>query len=298
MAGRFSFSVPGRRSPSDPWFRIGTLDVNTTVLVVLMSVATMFVWAASREFWLDLVLFPSEVRNGQLWRVVTWPTANEPEIWTVLTIAIFWYFGREIEGMLGRNRFAWFLSILTVVPGIVGVLLDLPQAGLRPVEFGVFLVFVAEYPFVRFFFGVPGWAIGAIFLGIEVLQLVGVGNGRGLLFLFVTLATAALVARSMGLLQSVPWVPRLPLPSASSGRSRRAAPRGRSAGRTGAVVEGPWTRTGAPPTALPQPPPGPSTSDQAELDSLLDKISANGMDGLTADEKRLLNDLSKRLRRH
>ena len=36
--------------------------------------------------------------------------------------------------------------------------------------------------------------------------------------------------------------------------------------------------------------------DWAELDALLDKISANGLDSLNADEKRRLNDLSKRLR--
>ena len=46
-----------------------------------------------------------------------------------------------------------------------------------------------------------------------------------------------------------------------------------------------------PPAARPRTP-----HDQAELDHLLDKISANGMDGLTADEKRRLNELSKRLR--
>jgi hypothetical protein len=62
------------------------------------------------------------------------------------------------------------------------------------------------------------------------------------------------------------------------------------------VVEGPWTRRPTPPTALPQPPGGPSVSDQVELDNLLDKISASGMDGLTDDEKRRLNELSKRLR--
>ena len=33
MAGRFSFSVPERRNAGDPWFRIGTLDVGTTILV-------------------------------------------------------------------------------------------------------------------------------------------------------------------------------------------------------------------------------------------------------------------------
>ena len=36
MPGRFSISVPERRGPSDPWFRIGTLDVTTTVFVVIL----------------------------------------------------------------------------------------------------------------------------------------------------------------------------------------------------------------------------------------------------------------------
>jgi len=37
-------------------------------------------------------------------------------------------------------------------------------------------------------------------------------------------------------------------------------------------------------------------ADQAALDGLLDKIAAGGMDALTADEKRRLNELSKRMR--
>jgi hypothetical protein len=44
------------------------------------------------------------------------------------------------------------------------------------------------------------------------------------------------------------------------------------------------------------PPSGPSPADQIELDALLDKIGANGMDSLTGAEKQRLNDLSKRLR--
>jgi hypothetical protein len=66
MAGRFSFSVPERRNASDPWFRIGTLDVTTTILVVLLCVASMFLWAASREAWINLVLLPDSVRDGEV----------------------------------------------------------------------------------------------------------------------------------------------------------------------------------------------------------------------------------------
>ena len=58
----------------------------------------------------------------------------------------------------------------------------------------------------------------------------------------------------------------------------------------GQVVEGPWSA----------PAPPQSTADaaaaQVELDALLDKISATGLDSLTTDEKRRLNELSKRLR--
>ncbi len=66
MAGRFSFSVPERRNASDPWFRIGTLDVGTTgFLVILLSVASMVLWAIGGNeidsVWGHLVLIPDEV---------------------------------------------------------------------------------------------------------------------------------------------------------------------------------------------------------------------------------------------
>jgi len=298
MAGRFSFSVPERRNAGDPWFRIGTLEVTTTILVVLLSVAGMFVYAVDRSLWNELVLWPEDVRNGEVWRIFTWPLANDPDLWTVITLAIFWYFGREIEGLLGRARFAVLLLLLTVIPGLVGTLVDWPQAGLRPVEMAVFLIFVAEYPYARFFFGIPAWALGAVFLGIELLQLLSDRNQDGILFLLATIATAAITARTMGLASSLTWIPAIPVGrSSSSGGHKRRQSRPRGGGD---VVAGPWPSTRSGPSRssdLPQPPPPPAyTAEQAELDALLDKISEVGMDGLSNDEKRRLNDLSKRMR--
>ena len=186
--------------------------------------------------------------------------------------------------------------LLTVIPGIFGVILDIAIAGLEPVELAVFLIFVAEYPYIRFFFGVPAWAIGAVIVAITILQYMAAGNEDAIILLFVSIATAALTARSMGLAQSLPWIPKIQLPGSGGGTAKRRPP-----SRGGDVVAGPWTASSRDgPTrssTLPQPPP-PTASDhdQAELDHLLDKISANGMDGLTADEKRRLNELSKRLR--
>jgi hypothetical protein len=305
MAGRFSISVPGRRGPSDPWFRIGTLNVTTTVFVILTCVVSMLVWALEGPDHpvLDkLILWPDLVLDGQIWRIATWPVPNAPDIWLVIMLAVFWYFGTEVEGLLGRVRFAVFLGLVTVIPGIVGTLIDLPQAGIRPVELCVFLLFVAEYPFARFFFGIPGWVIGAVILGIEILQLLGERNEKGIIFLFVALAVAAITARTMGLLTNYPWVPALPIgalgQSRRAKRSRSKQPRSRRGG-SGDVVAGPWTGSrGGPTGTLPQPPPSTqAAADQAELDAILDKISQYGMEGLTGAEKTRLNELSKRMRR-
>ena len=168
---------------------------------------------------------------------------------------------------------------------------------------GVFLVFIAEYPYARFFFGVPAWAIGAVIVGIQVLQYLGYDETERLIVLFVTIAVAALTARSMGLAQSLPWIPKIPFPSGIGGsRSKRKRRAPRSSGG-GAVIDGPWgdvvaQRTARRRSRCRQPPrPVDDIDDQVELDHLLDKISgqrhgrAHGQ-----DEKRRLNELAKRLR--
>jgi uncharacterized protein DUF6576 len=76
--------------------------------------------------------------------------------------------------------------------------------------------------------------------------------------------------------------------SRPAGKGRPTASRSKSNRPT--VVEGPW---GTPPAMTNQP----SAADQTALDALLDKIAATGMDSLSGEEKRRLNDLSKKLRK-
>ena len=285
MSGRFSLSFPGRRGQDDPWFRIGAVDVNTSLLVALLCAISLFVWAASPDALAHLALIPDEVTGGQIWRIVTWPLYNEPSIWTVISIAALWYFGKELERLVGRTKYAVLLVLLAVVPGIFGVLLDISVFGVRSVEIAVFCVFVAEYPNVRFFFGIPAWIIGAVFVGIEILQLLGLRESERIILLFVSLITAALAGRSFGLLGEYPWIPRLA--GGSSRGSGRAVGGQRSKRKvTGSkgrdfdrVVAGPWT--------------GPSPDDHAEMDRLLDKMNSVG---LSDAERRRLTELGRRLR--
>lgn len=329
MSSRFSFAPFGRRDTA-PWFRIGNLDVTTTVLFVGLCLFAMLLWALDgsgstvlgKTLLEPLALVPADVRGGQLWRLLTWPFPDDVSLWWVVMLAVFWLIGSQVEMLLGRDRFAVFLLTVIVASGVFGTLIDIPAFygyGPRTVQLCVFLVYVAEYPFARFLFGIPGWVFGVVIVAIEVIQLLGWRQVEMLFFRLFSIALALLLARGMGLLQDLPWIPNLAPSALRDGRRRRpaaSAPRApqshrpsrfRGVGDSGQrVVQGPWGErgTGSASTSsadrggLPQPPRSSADrlADQHELDALLDKIAAGGMDSLSIAEKDRLNELSRRIR--
>jgi hypothetical protein len=153
---------------------------------------------------------------------------------------------------------------------------------LNQLELMVLLVFIAEYPRRRFFFNIPGWVIGVVIVAISVLGYVGNRDWLLLLNFVLGLALTAVIARSLGLMAELTWVPNLAIR-----RKPKKPRRSRRSGGEGTVVPGPW-----------QPAPTPPVSrDQAELDALLDKIHESGMDSLTDQERQQLLVLRDRLRR-
>ncbi|MGH9132437.1 MAG: hypothetical protein ACRDZZ_00770, partial [Ilumatobacteraceae bacterium] len=217
MADRFSFSRPHRRGPHDPWFRVGELEFGTAAVFAALCGITLLIYGfepADKPFLTSLALIPGDVFDGEVWRIATWPFANGLDdrlLWYAVTIALLWYFGGRLEAQAGRTRFSIFLAVVIVVPGIVGTLLDLPQFGCRPVQLVVLLVFIAEYPNLRFFFGIPAWALGLVYVLTDILQITGARAGDRLLFYMISLAIAAVAARSIGLLSAYPWIPRVPI---------------------------------------------------------------------------------------
>jgi membrane associated rhomboid family serine protease len=286
MRPKFNFSSPQRRGPSDPWFRVGQVEVTTTVFVTALGVLSMFVYAVSPALLEPLILFTNLVRGGEIWRVVTWPIANEPSFNSVITLAVFWYFGRSLEELFGRVRFTRFLIAVAVIPAVLLVILsfvspslEVLAVGLHLVELGVFVSFVAERPNTPFFFGIKAWIIAAVFVGIEVLQLLGQRGWGSLLLLLFILATALLLTRAYGFAAEQAWIPKIGLPTAKAKKPKLV--------KGSPVVRGPWGESGLPVNDI---------ASQVEMDRLLDKIAASGMDSLTADEKRRLKAHSKRLR--
>jgi hypothetical protein len=282
---------PGPGS-DDGWFRLGHVEVTTTLLVVGLALVSFIEWAFEGSFgplqtnlWLD----PDAVMSGKVWTLLTWPIAypGGMGLFDIIALVILWYFGTEIEGLLGKKRMAWFLGLITAGLGLLWVaVVELSSlygqlSSVNQIELMVLLVFIAEYPRRRFFFNIPGWVLGLVFIAVTVLGYVGARDWLLLLNFALGLVVTAIIARSLGLMSEWRGVPalrirRTPKPK----RQRRAA-----SGPT--VVQGPWQPPAAPPVSR----------DQAALDALLDKISASGMDSLTAQERDELMVLRDRLRR-
>lgn len=300
------FQAMFRRRPNDGWFRAGKYDMTTTDILCSLGILTMFLWAASQAAFFKLVFFAPEVRSGEVWRVVTWPIAEPPDFFALLGVVFFWIFGQQLEALFGRNRYLIWVLATAIIPAVAMTLLGIvnnefdftsADLGLGTLFLCGIWVYAATYPGVKWFEVVPLWAVAGIFTLLRLLQFTGTRSGGAVLFLLIAVAASLFAGRSLGLATGWP-IPHIDISSVGSGSGssakRRKAPKQKRSKSSGGakVVDGPWQNAPAP-TA---PPVGPSPADQAELDGLLDKIGANGMDSLSASEKKRLNELSKRLR--
>ncbi len=304
------FAAMFRRRPNDGWFRVGRYDLTTVDILTALAILSMFVKAFSDSAFFNLVFEGSSVRGGQIWRLVTWPIAERPDFFAFISIAFFWSFGQQLEGLFGRGKFLAWVGAVAIVPALVLTLLGALNAnfdftsvtfGLGPLFLAGIWVYAATYPNVRWFEVVPLWGVAAVFTVLQLLQYTDSGASGAILFLLVSVAAALSVGRSLGFATAWP-IPHIPIGTGTGGsglkarRSKPTKPKRPKGGGSGArVVEGPWR---APSSKMPPPPGsnGASPADQAELDGLLDKIGSNGMDALSGPEKQRLNELSKRLR--
>ncbi|HMS35679.1 MAG TPA: rhomboid family intramembrane serine protease [Arachnia sp.] len=265
------------------WFRLGRLNVTTTVGVVLLGAVGMLAAVIVSGLPSALWYAPDYLLLAQVWRVFTWPLADTVSFWSVLNLLFLWLFGRDLEAGIGRSRMAWlFVGIwlsITVSTSLVGTLFaGVGAAGLQLVEFAVLLIWIAESPRRQFMFGIPAWVFGSVLLGLQVLQLIGFRAWPTLLSLLLSLALAAIAARAVGLLSAYSWIP--------GGRGAKAprAPRPSKAGRP-APVPAPTVRSHKR-----------HVSDEERIDQLLDKINAEGIHSLTKGERAELEKLRQRRR--
>lgn len=218
------------------------------------------------------------VDHGRVWTIVTYALVNPPSIWVVLTSYMLWRFGEDVEKFFGRRLFTKLIVLLLLAEpitllifGLFGIR-DWPAVGIYFIEFGVFIAFATLYPRAKLnliICSIDTWIFAAIIVAISVLQSLAGHNWPGLVLLIVQVALAYAFVR----VEQGRWV----FPSIVPWLKKQQAHR-QSAKLLRVVRDG-------------------AKGDVSEMgvDAILEKISRQGMNSLTAKERKMLEKASEDL---
>ncbi|MEO5840163.1 MAG: DUF6576 domain-containing protein [Acidimicrobiales bacterium] len=295
----------GGRSPLNPWFRVGEFDVTTTVLLIAATVLSYVLYAIDKAQFLHLFLWSDEIQHGEVWRIVTWPLVNRPSFWSLLTLVFLYIFARQVEAEMGRFKFAGLIGWITVVPAVLVTAFSMRPLSTAPIgdyssismiSMGILVAFAAEFPGARFFFNIPSRVIAAVLVAFQLLGLIGDRFWHDVWLLLFVVVTSLVAMRAYGFATDLTFIPRLTWPFGK--RRSGGGPRPSSSGGGGGGGKR-KKRRGQPELKIVTPayrPPVVDRGIQDEIDTLLDKIAAQGLDSLTSDERQRLDRASRRLR--
>jgi membrane associated rhomboid family serine protease len=177
------------------------IGVNVAVFLLQVALSPGGLRRASGEIFRDGALYGPLVADGEWWRLLTSAFLHANLIHLGLNMLMLWWFGRALEGLLGRGRFLG-LYLVSALAGAAGALLVNPAAftvGASGAIFGILGAGVVLerrriYVFgggalgvvllnVLFTFAVPNISIGGHFGGLvggalAVLALAGFGAGH------------------------------------------------------------------------------------------------------------------------
>ena len=152
----------------------GTGDVVTRTLIgvnvavyLLQVVQAGGLRAASGQIFVDFSLYGPAVADGEWWRLLTAAFLHANPIHILFNMLMLWWFGRALEGLLGRGRFLG-LYLVSALAGSAGALLFSPEAHTLGASGAVFGILGAGLVLERR--NIP--VFGGAALGIVLLNVV------------------------------------------------------------------------------------------------------------------------------
>jgi membrane associated rhomboid family serine protease len=257
--------------------------VYLSAILALAGVICMVVTAILGSGLMSHLVFSFEAAflQWRLWTPLTYVLVNPPSLWTLVGCFLLWRFGESVERHFGRRIFVKLLLLLLVISPLTISLLHLAGFrnfscfGIAQLEFGVFIAFATVYPRAQIsilILTLEAWVLAAIFVSINALQCVFGRDWGSLILLAANVGAAyAFIRYQKGELRvpSVPKIRLLPDPPKSS----------------------------KPASSKPETKKSPSTpkgkGKAPTVDEILDKISSQGIQSLTAEERRILGKASE-----
>ncbi len=257
------FMMP-RITPAVKWLLI----INIGVFVMdAVFFGRLLREGAVNYFWRYGSVYPDTLgRTLQIWRLITYKFLHANPGHLLMNMIVLYFFGSMLERNFGSKRFLIFYLVCGMTGGIVYPVLV--GIGLLPVAylvgasgaiFGVIVAAALLYPKTRvllaFVFPVSLAVIAGIFIGISVLNFLRDENAGG--------ECAHLAGALCGFLyiKGRPWLE----------------------GRAMQQKKGAWQRRIQNERQF-----------QAEVDRILDKVHASGVNSLTRSEKSILREATQR----
>lgn len=263
------------------------MAVNLGVLVLLSAVFT------APAFRLALVLEPGQAL-ARPWTLLTAPFVHGGPLHLALTLILFWLFGPPVEERLGARRFLLLYLACAVgtslfALGLAGVIALPPVFGSSGAVLGVALMFVllrpgAELSVLPMPVPLSASTVLAIVVGLDVLGALRFADDG-----------VAHLAHLGGLITGYAWF------RIDTLRQRHQAPPTRASRQPVMATQLQVRRESQvavrPPVPAERPLPpvvSPVEYERAEMDRVLDKISASGLGSLTPAERRFLQEMADR----
>jgi len=262
-----------------------------TIVLLVINVLVFFLeysnGTRSRSWVLDYGALSMEgLKRGFIWQFVTFQFLHDGLPHLVLNSLGLYFFGRPLEGMLGRRDFLRLYLFSGVLGGVLQALLGFfspqfagPMVGASAGICGLIAAFSVLAPdsqiYLWFVLPIRARYFLPIMFGLTLLLLVTSSDSH--------VAHAAHLGGILGGIAYLKWLNGLGVPLFSWPRFRRALPR-RELVTTRSARRSFWRKESSKPEDdLP-----PAEFISREVDPILDKISAHGIQSLTERERKIL----------
>ncbi len=266
-------------------FQLGlshSVVVNVIVInVVIYLIDTLFQVGLSSMMALHADLLD---RPWNVWQLITCGFAHAPDPWHVLfNMLALWFFGRDVEVIYGTKLFLRLYLSLIVCASLAWVIATnmtvdreywgyFTMVGASGGIAGIIAIFICHYPtrtiLLNFFIPVPAWVMGLIWLGSDIAGALNRVGGDNVAY------TAHLGGAAFGFLfYKTHWY-------------------------LGWFVPDKWALPSfkkKPPLRVHRPAEPREVDVSEEADAILEKIGRHGQDSLTASERRVLEEYSRRM---
>jgi membrane associated rhomboid family serine protease len=258
---------------------VGRHPVHVTTLLVAVHVFTAIVACfLGGAGILGHLAFDSALvwQRGEFWQLATYAFVHSPSalLWFAVEMYMLFVFGREVERFIGRRAFIVLYLFLLLAPTVLLSLWGLSDragiAGSPALHFGIFIAFATIYPSVELLLRIQAKWVALALAAISTLQLLAYRDWSAMAVLWVSIAAAFFFIRLRGIGPELVWWGSLKSrwqPKPKFHVVPRSAPR--------RVVE--------------------PENIHESIDPVLEKISKQGINSLTASERRALDRARARL---